>query len=445
MKQVKRQQFYCFDNYDENERKKIRIESCNNMPRESITCFEGLPNELIYEVFKCLDYFHVYKAFFNLNLRFHDLITNSSLPIEINISSMSKSEYQQYYSDIIETRTHRINSLCLSNIFVCGLVQSPIRILSTFCQLGRLIVDNIQSKYLENLLLQLMSLSSLTSLTIISLDDVNNTNLICRQIFRLPALTYCKLSMRNYRDHDVLIPSTTDSYSPIEHLIIDNDLDLSQIYSLLSYVPQLRRLSLQRPSVSWKQRANTSPPTLKHLTHVSLNLDRISFDRFEEIVKNLFSTIQVLYTSIEYNTDDAYKDSRKWEQLILYHMPNLRVFDIRDVRKATHTTDNNNLPILDNHTNQFTSSFWIKKQWFFALQHYKLGFGSRQIFYSTCPYRRKYYGLFKQLNAGACVNPCETNLSSVHHLEIQCVNEIINCTHYFTQYYCTYFGMWIFN
>ncbi|CAF3360923.1 unnamed protein product [Rotaria socialis] len=123
-------------------------------------------------------------SIFNLNLRFHDLITNFSFPIEINISSMLKLEYQQYYFDIIEINTHRINSLCLSNIFVYGLVQSPIRMLSEYCQLNRLIFDNTQSKYLKNFLLQLMSLSTLTSLTVISLDDVNDKNLLYRQIFR---------------------------------------------------------------------------------------------------------------------------------------------------------------------------------------------------------------------------------------------------------------------
>jgi len=111
----------------------------------------------MYEIFEFLDYFHVYKAFYNINIRFHSLIAHSTLPIKINISSISKSAYQRYCSDIIMTKIDQINSFYVSNLFIYDLVSSPIRILSEFRQLERLILVNIESHYLEKLLLQLIS------------------------------------------------------------------------------------------------------------------------------------------------------------------------------------------------------------------------------------------------------------------------------------------------
>jgi hypothetical protein len=40
------------------------------------------------------------------------------------------------------------------------------------------------------------------------------------------------------------VPISTNTSSPIEHLIINNHYDINAVDALLSYVPQLRRLSI---------------------------------------------------------------------------------------------------------------------------------------------------------------------------------------------------------
>ncbi|CAF4417097.1 unnamed protein product, partial [Adineta steineri] len=106
--------------------------------KEFVACFEILFNELIYEIFDLLDFHHVYQAFYSLNARFHNLIGNSTVPIEVNLSSISKSTFQRYNKDIILPNKLRIHSLHLSNPCLYDDISSPIHILSQFLRLETL-------------------------------------------------------------------------------------------------------------------------------------------------------------------------------------------------------------------------------------------------------------------------------------------------------------------
>ncbi len=50
-----------------------------------ITSIENLSNELFYEIFEYLDGLDIYIAFSNLNYRFQQLVTSSSIRFKINI------------------------------------------------------------------------------------------------------------------------------------------------------------------------------------------------------------------------------------------------------------------------------------------------------------------------------------------------------------------------
>ncbi|CAF1208513.1 unnamed protein product [Rotaria sordida] len=332
----------------------------------TIVHFEGLSNEVIYEIFEYLDFFHIYEIFFNLNTRFRNLLISSTLPIKINLSSLSKSNFEYYYRNMIIPYQHRIQSFYLSNLFIVDLFLSSFSLISKLIQLQTLIIDKIQSKYLNNFLNDLFFLPHLSSLVLICKNYVPNRNNFYKQVFRLSSLKYCKLSIHALHPPEQL-PIATNEVSPIVHLVIKDTINLNELFAFLSYVPQLHRLSIDRRSTCNMQ-MNVCSIVLNHLTHVSLNLRDVTFDDFEILVKkNLFHQVQVLY--ILTHGDIVYLVANRWQFLILSHMPYLRIFDIQH-RVIINATNREIYPDL---FDQFESLFWFERQWFFAYHIHETG------------------------------------------------------------------------
>ena len=349
-----------------------------------ISHFENLSNELFYEIFEYMDYFHVYQAFSNLNQRFENLINDSTLSIKINISLISKSKFKCYNGHVLQPNIHRIGSLRLSDVFMYDYILSSIPKLSEFQQLQTLILYDIESKYLEDILNQLYSLSSLSSLVISSIDHMKNKNTIYRQIFNLSVLKYCKLSLLGW-DSESTLSMCTNKYSSIEYLIIMNDVRYDQLHSLLPYVPQLRRLSIHSPRINYTEQETAYPSLAINLMHFSLKISSQTFDSLTQIMRDLCRNVQVLHLTAEGDClAVTYIDASKWEQLIINHLPNLRVFDIYIKWFMCSGTDRLRI---DSQINQFTSSFWTERQWFFSYQFLSTKHSSYVLFYSTNPYR----------------------------------------------------------
>jgi hypothetical protein len=266
----------------------------------------------------------------------------------------------------------------LSNLFIVDLIFSPVRIASYFTRLETLIFDNIKSKYLVNILHHLSSLPNLSSLIIIPIGLSQNRNDIYYNIFRLPALKYCKLSLTERFGSNPL-PISTNITSPIEHLVINHHIDLEHLNAILSYVPQLHRLTCHSLDGLYGNQSDTFSVVLNNLTHVSLNMINMSFVQFESMIRNLFNYLQVLRIST--NNDREYLNANRWEQLIGSFMPHLRIFDFQHINSVENNDEINQT--LD----QFSSPFWYKRKWCFGYQLYLEGYRNRVIFYSINPYR----------------------------------------------------------
>ncbi len=338
----------------------------------SVTQFEHLSNEIFYEIFEYLDFYYIYKAFSNLNQRFQNLLNDSKLPINVDSSPISKSNFQDYFKYIIVPNMHRIRSLRLSFLFSMNM-----RNVSKFTRLETLVLDDFESSYLNDLH-YLNTLPRLFSLVIFNDDYVYDQDEVYHQIFHLSALKYCKISLgeKERPVSNSLSFATKNAYSPIEHLVIDNIIHIDLLYAILSYVPQLHRLSIDTLFNSNEKRNDTSPHVFNHFTHIFIRFCRLTFDNFELLARNIFKNLVVLRIST-YN-DATYLDADQWQHLIPSYMPNLNIFDIQSTYFDGLT--------FKTMINKFTSAFWIERQWFFATQ-YPNERDQNAIFYSTKPYR----------------------------------------------------------
>jgi len=236
-------------------------------------------------------------------------------------------------------------------------------------------INNIKSKYVNKLLNDLTSLSNLSSLTIILGDLIEDENIFYQSIFRLPVLKYCKISF-NVRVKCTLA-FTTNKFSPIEHLIINNDCDYDQFIAILSYVPQLRRLHCH----SLSRLSNTDKTIiLKYLTYLEIELKNLSFSEFEQCIINLFPQLEVLYVSR--NADVGYLDAHKWKRLTSSHLRNLRILDVQHICSAEDMI----YSIYTNLIDRFISSFWIERKWFLAYQYLPGANGHVTKLHSINPY-----------------------------------------------------------
>jgi hypothetical protein len=347
--------------------------------RSSDTHFEDIANETIYEIFDFLDVYHAYEAFSNLNIRFQNLLDGSTLPININMSFLSKTNFQRYYTQFVLPNIYRISSLRLLNSLMVDSVFSSVENTENFIGLKTVILDNIIS---QDLFHRLTYLPNLSSLIINQTSGTAATEYIyCHSIVCLPTLKYCKIFCKEKISFES--PSNTlNESNSMEHLVINNEFDLNEIPKLLSCFPRLHRLSFDDLFFFPRFGMQTSSKLLNILTHVSLKLKLIKFNRFEPFIIHLFHNLQVFRISTD--NDKEYLNAKRWERLISSHMMYLRIFDIQHTYSVR---DNNDQLTYEDSIKQFTSSFWVKRQWYFGYQHPEGNRPQYGIFYSIQPYR----------------------------------------------------------
>jgi len=326
-------------------------------------CLEYLSNELFYEIFEYLDVYYVYKAFSNLNIRFENLINCPSFLLRINLQTDSKSIIEQRCQQFIIPNRHRIRSLNLIGQLLIDEVFNHHIINSSFTRLELLILNSITIHKLPIILSSLNSLPCLFSLIILMQYYDFNVDDIYQSILSLSTLKYSYLSVFNYESSSAIMPIVINEYvSTIKYLVIDHSCSVNSLISLLCCTPQLRHLTCKRLIRVDENIREISSITTPYLTYIYIGVCYINFSVFEIFIKKISSRLKELHIHIFGIID--YLDANRWEQLIKEHMPHLRKFYF------TYEQSINNKVRYPSYTiiNQFNSSFWIQRKWFFELE-----------------------------------------------------------------------------
>ncbi|CAF1393572.1 unnamed protein product [Rotaria sp. Silwood1] len=118
--------------------------------------------KLFMKYFKYLNVYHIYKEFFYLNQRYKSLVVNRNFSIQINITTMSKLNFDIYHKNMIKSNKYRM--------------------IYDYIQLETLIFDNIDTKYLNNILKYLIYLPKLYSLIFSLIDYIQNPSILFHHI-----------------------------------------------------------------------------------------------------------------------------------------------------------------------------------------------------------------------------------------------------------------------
>ncbi|CAF1525585.1 unnamed protein product, partial [Rotaria sp. Silwood1] len=171
----------------------------------------------------------------------------------------------------------------------------------------------------------LSSLPNLFSLTIETYSVKEQINDIYRLIFILPKLKYYRISSFNYYRSIILPIAINNQFSPIEHLVINHYCSLNELQSLISYTPQLRRLTLHKTETNdLNVTILSSTITLANLQSISLDLCQTTFNELELFITKIFSNLKSL--SIIGSRDITFLNAYRWKKLILNHFSQLEKF-----------------------------------------------------------------------------------------------------------------------
>lgn len=358
-------------NYFNNERICVLFSSSHRLLR---TQFEDLSNELIYEIFDYFDYFFIDEIFAKLNRRFQSLFMNLSLPLNVNLSLISKSTFQHHHKSIIDANIKQIISLKTDKYFL------EFCTINLFLSLQALTIHQMNSDKIIPLITHLNYLSNFSSLSIYSSDYFQNENSIYLSIFSLSKLKFCKLTFPPGGER-IPLPIATNPCETLERLILNGHCRLDQLISILSYLPNLNHLSCEY--------LYGSGCTELEIIRIPFNLKTICFTLYRMTFNELRSFLsQICFRlkklRIKVFNDDNYVQAEQWEELILTCMPNLCTFDLQ-YTSLIHDDDDSYEVLI----NRFSSHFWQERKWHFDYYYYYHAEESSRYlnFFSMVPYR----------------------------------------------------------
>ncbi|CAF1317676.1 unnamed protein product [Adineta ricciae] len=355
----------------------------------SITTIEDLSDEIFCEIFDYLEGYIIFHAFSNLNNRFQSLLSSPLTRLNLNdndIDDRAKRIFLDNYSDILCYHQHQIVSIHSSSLENTQLIALTINFDQSFQHLQSLALYSIELESLLPLLYHLSSLPRFIALTVDLSTEIGNQAEIYQLMLNLRKLKYLKYRAADSNDFNITIPlaiPTAPQFTSIEYLNMDHPCCAKDLFTVLSYTPKVRHLKLWNPITKDVDLKAIEAMRLANLRTVSIEIYQMSYDEFEIFIKKLPSR-QLNSLSLDIHHDDIlYLDAYRWEYFLQENLPQLEKFYFK---YYVYFSENYDTPMYLGDQNQFSSAFWLERQWVFKVEN-----DCTDLIYSIQPYRPKWY------------------------------------------------------
>ncbi|UJR24591.1 hypothetical protein I4U23_005966 [Adineta vaga] len=152
-------------------------------------------------------------------------------------------------------------------------------------------------------------------------------------------------------------------FSNIEHLIIHHFHSLTILNAMLSYTPHLRYFNNLNLKKSYDVMEDPVIVKLPDLKYISLDRCNFIFDDFQKLIINMSTKLESIRLNV--SDDDTYLNGNQWEKFISKNIPNLKKFNFQyqeSISDSFQPKEGHRL------INQFSSQFWINRQWLFEFE-----------------------------------------------------------------------------
>ncbi|CAM4835689.1 unnamed protein product [Rotaria magnacalcarata] len=202
---------------------------------------------------------------------------------------------------------------CMAAIQRKGIINNVVRsIKAGAINVKEFLASLLNNQTIDPILLSLATDQQLTTIEYLVIDHSCNCNALSTIVYYTPKLYHLHMS------------------HSIQYFIINGQFPFSGLNNLLSCLPQLRHISIEA-FVNSNDTVKTDDLSyciqLPYLKYVSCKLNSIDFNKFEDIIKKYFNYVEILRLTT--NSDETYLNAKRWQQLIVSHIPYLRIFDMK--------------------------------------------------------------------------------------------------------------------
>lgn len=349
--------------------------------------FDGLPNEIIFDLFEFFNAIDLFRAFSNLNSRFDNLLFDYDQKYHLDFRRISKRDIEIVCQDYLSTITKQIISLRLSDDdetpVLSELLFSSGFTLEQCNRLQSLSLYHIHSlNRIQQIVSQCYHIPSLTHLSFIKCNfshSEKDYEYFINTIWSLPKLTHCKLD-ETLPSHRLLTQISNVSHS-IQYLSMKTvHCDMHTLSHLLAYTPNLQQLCTTIFCSCRDEQLQTSISSI-----ISLNIiHKSSLNTMINLFHDMFN---LRYLTLE--TNYIYLNGTEWKKILIENLPNIKTFRLRMFFELLSVR--NREEQVDVLVSSFRTPFWLRKhRWFVQCDWTSAKLQKHAVLY-TLPYRFNHF------------------------------------------------------